>query len=60
MGNNVVIIHGEAQMNPNYLKPHPGYAKKYMNYLPQMNMTEETLAAEYSVEIIVKPTKLRG
>jgi PPOX class probable F420-dependent enzyme len=60
MGNNVVVIQGEAKLNYNYQKPHPGYEKKYTQYLPQMNLTHEQMTAEYSVEIIVKPTRLRG
>jgi hypothetical protein len=60
MGNNVVVIQGEAQLKHNYQKLHPEYEKKYAQYLPQMNLTSEQMTAEYSVEIIIKSIKLRG
>jgi len=59
LGNNVVVIQGEAKLNP-YQQPQPGYKEKYLKYVPQMGMTYEQLVAEYSVEITIKPTKLRG
>ncbi len=60
LGQNVVILHGDAQLNPHYQKPHPGYEQKYIRYLPDINLTSEQMVAEYSVEIIIKPAKLRG
>jgi PPOX class probable F420-dependent enzyme len=60
LGNNVVVIQGEAQLNHKYEKPHLEYERKYIKYLPEMNMTSEQLAAEFSVEITIKPTRLRG
>jgi PPOX class probable F420-dependent enzyme len=60
MGHNVVVIQGQAQLNHNYQQPHPGYKKKYAKYLPEMSLTPEQLVAEFSVEITIKPTKLRG
>lgn len=60
LGNNVVVIQGEAQLNPKYQEPLLGYRSKYWKYLPQMSLTAEQLVKEYSVEIMIKPTKLRG
>ena len=60
MGEGVVIIYGEASMDPDYQRPHSGYAKKYRKYLPEMNVTQEQWAATYSVEIRIKPTRVRG
>jgi len=60
MGNNVVVIQGSAYLNEHYTQPHPGYAEKYIQYLPGMGITYEQLVASYSVEIIFSPTSLRG
>jgi len=60
MGNNVIVIHGEAVMDPSYLDPHTDYVSKYEKYLPELNITMEQLVADYSVEIRVKPTRIRG
>jgi PPOX class probable F420-dependent enzyme len=59
MGNNAIIIRGEAYMDPGYKVPHPDYVAKYGKYLPQMNITMQQLAAAYSVEIRIKPTRVR-
>ena len=59
-GEDVVVIYGEAKMDPHYQRPHLGYTQKYQQYLPEMNLTQEQLAATYSVEIRVKPTRFRG
>jgi PPOX class probable F420-dependent enzyme len=60
MGEDVVVIYGVAKMDPQYRSPHSGYARKYQKYLPEMNLTQEQLAASYSVEIRIKPTRVRG
>jgi PPOX class probable F420-dependent enzyme len=60
LGNNVVVIQGAASLNFNYSRPHAGYEKKYARYLPELSLTFEQLVANYSVEITVKPTRLRG
>jgi PPOX class probable F420-dependent enzyme len=60
MGNNVVVIQGKAHLNEHYSQPHKGYAKKYLQYLPDFGITYEQLAASYSIEIIISPTSLRG
>ena len=60
LGHNVVIIHGLAQLKHNYQQLHPEYKMKYVKYLPEFGMTFEQLVAAYTVEITIKPTKLRG
>jgi PPOX class probable F420-dependent enzyme len=60
LGNNVVVFQGEAQLKHNYPLPHPGYEKKYTKYLPEINLTLEMFVADYSVEITIQPTSLRG
>ena len=59
-GEDVVVMYGEAKMDPHYQRPHLGYTRKYQKYLPEMNLTQEQLAATYSVEIRIKPTRVRG
>jgi PPOX class probable F420-dependent enzyme len=59
-GHNVVVIQGEAQLKPDHLKPHPGYEKKYSKYLPEVNWTITHLVADYSVEITIRPSRMRG
>jgi PPOX class probable F420-dependent enzyme len=60
MGEDVVVIYGEAKMDPQYRHPHSGYTRKYQKYLLEMNLTQDQLAASYSVEIRVKPSRVRG
>jgi PPOX class probable F420-dependent enzyme len=60
LGEAVVVIYGEARLDPHYRQPHPGYAKKYQKFLSEMNMTLEQLIVSYSVEIRIRPTRLRG
>ncbi|MFZ2098498.1 MAG: TIGR03667 family PPOX class F420-dependent oxidoreductase [Anaerolineales bacterium] len=60
LGNNVVVIQGTAQLNDHYTRPHPGYETKYSQYLPEMSLTFKQLVAEFSVEIIITPSGLRG
>jgi PPOX class probable F420-dependent enzyme len=59
LGNNVVVIQGEAQLN-SYQQPKTGYKEKYFNYITQIGMTFDQLVRDYSVEITIKPSKLRG
>jgi PPOX class probable F420-dependent enzyme len=60
LGEGVVVINGEARMDPHYQQAHPGYAKKYRKFLPEMNLTQEQMIASYSVEIRIKLTRVRG
>ncbi len=59
-GNGVLILNGEAELIPDYPSPHPRYVEKYKDYIPQMNATPEQLFADYSVEIRVRPLRVRG
>ena len=60
LGTDVVVIIGEASLKFDYPQVHPGYETKYRIYLPEMSLTYQQLKEEYSVEITVHPTKLRG
>ncbi len=60
LGHNVIVLTGEAKLHPGYKAPHPGYVKKYERFLPELQVTLEELSAAYSVEIRIKPGKIRG
>jgi PPOX class probable F420-dependent enzyme len=60
LGHNVVVVTGKATLNPHYQHPPAGYVDKYVKYLPAMGVTMEELVAGYSVEIHVKPIRVRG
>ncbi len=57
LGNNVVIIQGEARLSPGNRSIPPQYWGKYRKLLN--TMSEEQMIAEYSVEIRIKPLKVR-
>ncbi len=57
LGSNVLIIQGEARLTPGNRSAPPGYWDKYRKLLE--TMTEEQMLAEYSVEIRIRPTKVR-
>jgi PPOX class probable F420-dependent enzyme len=57
---NLVVNLSGARFNHNYVKPHPRYEQKYSKYTPEMSLTFNQLVAENSVEITIKPTRLRG
>jgi PPOX class probable F420-dependent enzyme len=59
LGNNVVVIQGEAHLN-SYQQLRPGYNEKYLDYITKIGMTYDQMVADYSVEITIIPTKLRG
>lgn len=58
LGSNIVIIQGEARLTPGNRTIPPAYWDKYHKFLQTMN--EEQMSAEYSVEIRVKPLKVRA
>jgi len=60
LGNNVMIVSGEAALYPDYKKVDLGYEAKYKRYFPSISMTVEELTASYSVEIRITPIKIRG
>ncbi len=57
MGNNVVIIQGEAKLKPGNRAIPEAYWAKYRGLLT--SMSEEQMIAEYSVEIRVKLKRVR-
>lgn len=60
LGHNVIVLTGEAVLNPDYKSPHPGYIQKYEHLLPALHTTMDELSAAYSIEIRIKPFKIRG
>jgi PPOX class probable F420-dependent enzyme len=58
IGNNVVIINGEAELHPNNQTIPAAYWKKYTKLL--QHMTPEEMTASYNVEIRVKAAKIRA
>lgn len=60
LGNDIVIVSGEAVMKPDNHTVPQGYWDKYDKYLPDLGMTHEEMMASYSVEIRLKPTRVRG
>jgi len=59
MGEDVVIIHGEAKLKHNYPALHPEYRRKYDPYILKMDMTPAQMTETYSVEITIRPAKVR-
>lgn len=60
LGNNVIILNGEARLHPGSIKVHPGFLEKYVHLESSLNMKVEDVIKSYSVEIRVKPLKVRG
>ena len=58
LGNNVVIIQGEATLRPGNPVIPARYWDKYTKFL--QTMTADEMTREYSVEIRVVPLKVRG
>ncbi|MBX3082468.1 MAG: TIGR03667 family PPOX class F420-dependent oxidoreductase [Anaerolineae bacterium] len=61
-GEDVVVFLGEASVDPSAPLPnaHQGYLTKYREGIHDIDMTEASYAASFSVAIRVRPTKLRG
>lgn len=57
LGNNVLVIHGEAKLKPGNQNIPRVYWDKYAKFL--RDMTAEEMVRDYSVEIRVKPTRVR-
>jgi PPOX class probable F420-dependent enzyme len=57
LGNNVVIINGEAELRRDNPSIPEGYWKKFKKHL--QNMTAAEMTAAYNVEIRVKPLRVR-
>jgi len=60
LGNNVLVMQGEAHLQFDYSSPHPEYIKKYQHFISELGLTVDHLVKEYSVEIIIELKKLRG
>ncbi len=60
LGNNVIILQGDASLNPDYKTIHPDYAAKYARYLPDLHVTMDELATVYTIEIRVRLPRVRG
>lgn len=60
LGNNVIIMNGDASLHPGCTKIHPGFLEKYIHLESSLNMKVDEMIAAYSVEIRVKPLKVRG
>jgi len=60
LGNNVIIINGEATLYPDCKNLYPGFVEKYIQHVAALGMTVDEMASDYSVEIRIKPVKIRG
>lgn len=60
LGDDIVIIAGLAQTEPNPPHLEPGYAEKYATHIRNLGMTTEEFQQDYSVLIRITPTKIRG
>jgi PPOX class probable F420-dependent enzyme len=61
-GNDVVVITGEARIDPNPVpaQQHAAYIEKYRQDIADIKMTPESMAASYSTVIRVTPKHVRG
>jgi PPOX class probable F420-dependent enzyme len=60
LGEGVVVMVGEAKLVFGYQQMHPLYEAKYAKYLAEIAQTTENMVADYSVEITIRPSRLRG
>ncbi len=60
LGNEVIVIQGQAALKPGNQTIPAGYWAKYEKFLPDISLTVESMIADYSVEIRVTPTRARG
>jgi PPOX class probable F420-dependent enzyme len=60
LGNNVVIINGKAEVRTGNRSIPEEYWKKYSQFLDELKMTIEGIVCDYSVEIRIKPTRIRA
>jgi PPOX class probable F420-dependent enzyme len=60
LGTELIVIQGEADLKPGNQVIPAGYWAKYEKFLPEISLTVETMIRDYSVEIRVKPTRVRG
>jgi PPOX class probable F420-dependent enzyme len=60
LGNEFIVIQGEASMRPGNKSIPAGYWAKYERFLPDISLTVEQMIGDYSVEIRVRPGRARG
>jgi len=60
LGDDILIIAGLAQTEPNPPHLEPGYAEKYATHIRNLGMTMEEFQQDYSVLIRITPTRIRG
>ena len=62
LGEDVVIVEGTAEVldNPDFSATLPAYVEKYGTMMQDMNLTPESMAADFSVGIRITPTKFRS
>ena len=62
LGEDVVIVEGTAEVldNPDFSAMLPAYVEKYGAMMQDMDLTPESMAADFSVGIRVTPTKFRS
>ena len=58
-GGNIIVLTGVASLDENP-KHDSRYLEKYKEAIPKIGETAESLAAAYSVQIRILPSKLRG
>ena len=59
-GDNAVVINGRAELSSGPNMAPPGYWQKYDKFLPNLELTRQTMMRDYSVQIRIKPEKIRG
>ena len=61
-GEDVVIVEGTAEVldNPDISATLPAYLEKYGAMIQDMDLTPESMAADFSVGILLTPTKFRS
>ena len=61
-GDNVVVVTGDAAIDPSApsCDQVPGYVEKYAASIARLDADVPSFAGEYSVPIIIRPTRLRS
>jgi len=59
-GGDIIVLTGTAALDRKPPRHDPRYIEKYRDYIPKIDLTPESLAATYSVQITMTPNKLRG
>jgi PPOX class probable F420-dependent enzyme len=59
-GDNTVVINGRAELIPGPHAVPDAYWAKYDKYLPGLSMSRQDMLRDYSVQIRVRPQRVRG